>query len=113
MNENNIRFFVSPDSTNGDIDEVKLCELYDNGGLNSDEVRWICEEAYYLQIGENLLDYFRHGWIVKEDIYKINNRYFSLIYNYHDDYGCDGEFDFYEVTPQEVTTTIYARLEKI
>lgn len=112
MNENNIRFFTSPDPTNGDIDEVKLCELYDNDGLNTDEMQWLCWETGQLRIKENLLDRLSHGWIVRENIYKINNRYFSLIYSYHDDWGCDSEFEFCEVIPQEVTTITYVKLIK-
>lgn len=76
------------------IKEGKVVDGWEQSLLN--------EDGRYTYDDETV-DFYRHGWVKLQFIYKIDDAYYKSEVPYHDDYGCDWENLDEEVLPKVKT----------
>ena len=84
--------------------------IYRGAYMSQDELKVFHSE--YDEIERNIHCYYGGGDGVEfEEIYKIKDKYFSLIYSENDDDRDPWDFSIEEVVPKQVTKTIYVAKE--
>ena len=95
---------------------LKFKESTDGGKARIERLCTNLEKQYdtftYDEIERNIHCYYGGGDGVEfEEIYKIKDKYFSLIYSENDDDRDPWDFSIEEVVPKQVTKTIYVAKE--